>query len=66
MDEETIIDVQMFDCKQCGACCKHLDIVDYLPDYNREMACVSICKLITNAQSTMKDHQFVEGRTKCH
>ena len=35
MDEVTIIDGQMFDCKQCGACCKHLDIVDYLPDHNR-------------------------------
>jgi len=35
MDDVTIIDNQRFYCQQCGECCKHLDVVDFLPEYNR-------------------------------
>ena len=34
MDEATVIDGKVFDCEQCGECCRHLDYIPGMEDYN--------------------------------
>ena len=35
MDQVTVIDGKIFECNQCGECCRHLDKIPKMKEYNR-------------------------------
>ncbi len=45
MDQVTIINGKIFDCNQCGECCKHLYKIPAMKNFNRGDG---ICKYLIN------------------
>lgn len=54
MDEVTIIDGKIFDCKQCGECCRHLYLVPGMEAFDLGNG---VCKHLNNNRCAIYNHR---------
>lgn len=70
MDKVTIIDGKIFKCRQCGECCRHLDIISQMKEFDSGNG---TCKFLDNNKCAIYNkrpdicqgeyvyHKFYEG-----
>ena len=63
MDQITVIDGKIFECSQCGACCRHVDKLAKMKEYDRGTAFAGIYPL-TSVLSIIKDRIYA-GENTC-
>lgn len=50
MDEVTVIEGKIFECSQCGACCRYLDRIVAMEAYDRGDG---VCRYLSNNKCTI-------------